>query len=109
MTKHIFTKGNVTTTVLDLTEGLGGRTPEEILRLTQDGTIREYRYIIGCIVISFLVKHQIEIGNIQCLYSIYTGKTQGCHGFSQLGWGIEPTTLAIANTKSDHFTEYRHS
>ena len=51
MTKHIFTKGNVTTTVLDLTEGLGGRTPEEILRLTQDGTIREYRYIIGCMKI----------------------------------------------------------
>ena len=44
MTKHIFTQGNVTTTVLDLTEGLGGRTPEEILKLTQDGTIREYRY-----------------------------------------------------------------
>ena len=44
MTKHIFTNGNVTTTVLDLTEGLGGRTPEEILKLTQDGTIREYRY-----------------------------------------------------------------
>ena len=42
MTKHIFTTGNVTTTVVDLTEGLGDRTPEEILRLTQDGTIKEY-------------------------------------------------------------------
>ena len=34
-------------------------------------------------------------------------KTQGCHGFSQLGWGIEPTTLAIAQTpsnKSDYFS-----
>ena len=45
MTKHIFTRGNVTTTVLDLTEGLGGRTPEEILKLTEDGTIKEYRYV----------------------------------------------------------------
>ena len=46
MTKHIFTNGNVTTTVLDLTEGLGGRTPEEILKLTKDGTIKEYRYVV---------------------------------------------------------------
>ena len=40
--KHTFTKGNVTTTIVDLTEGIGQRTPAEILRLTQDGAIREY-------------------------------------------------------------------
>ena len=42
MTKHIFTKGNVTTTLLDLTEGIGQRSPEEILSLTQNGTLKEY-------------------------------------------------------------------
>ena len=42
MTKHIFTKGNVTTTLLDLTEGIGQRSPEEILSLTENGTIKEY-------------------------------------------------------------------
>ena len=42
MTKHIFTTGNVTTTLVDLTGGLGPRTPEEILSLTKDGTIKEY-------------------------------------------------------------------
>ena len=46
MTKHIFTTGNVTTTVLDLTEGLGERTPEDILRLTKDGTIKEYSELL---------------------------------------------------------------
>ena len=42
MTKHIFTKGNVTTTLVDMTEGLGTRSPAEILLLTEDGAIREY-------------------------------------------------------------------
>jgi len=42
MTKHIFTKGNVTTTLVDLTEGIGNRTPAEILILTDDGAVREY-------------------------------------------------------------------
>ena len=42
MTKHIFTKGNVTTTLLDLTEGIGQRSPEEILSLTENGKIKEY-------------------------------------------------------------------
>ena len=40
--KHTFTKGNVTTTIVDLTEGLGQRTPAEILTLTKDGAIREF-------------------------------------------------------------------
>ena len=43
MTKHIFTKGNVTTTLLDLTEGIGQRSPEEILSLTQNGTLSQMR------------------------------------------------------------------
>lgn len=42
MTKHIFTNGNVTTTLLDLTEGIGQRSPEEILSLTQNGAIKEF-------------------------------------------------------------------
>ena len=46
MTKHIFTTGNVTTTLVDLTEGLGPRTPEEIMRLTKDGTIKEYSEVL---------------------------------------------------------------
>ena len=42
MTKHVFTKGNVTTTLVDLTEGVGQRSPEEIPVLTGDGAIREF-------------------------------------------------------------------
>jgi hypothetical protein len=42
MTSHTFTAGNVITTVLDLTNGIGGRTREEILALTRYGAIREY-------------------------------------------------------------------
>ena len=42
MTSHTFTSGNVITTVLDLTNGIGGRTTEEILALTREGAIREY-------------------------------------------------------------------
>lgn len=42
MTKHVFTKGNVTTTILDLTEGIGQRSPEEIFKLTSGGEIKEF-------------------------------------------------------------------
>ena len=42
MTKHVFTRGNVTTTVVDLTEGIGQRSAEEILKLTSEGEIREF-------------------------------------------------------------------
>ena len=42
MASHTFTTGNMITTVVDLTNGIGGRTTQEILDLTKDGTIREY-------------------------------------------------------------------
>ena len=35
----IFYQGNVTTTLVDLTEGIGNRTPAEILILTDDGAV----------------------------------------------------------------------
>ena len=67
---------------------------------------------------SIKLNRKIEFGNIQCLQNSYTGKTQSyqrfvmpkscslSEDFSQLGRGIEPTTLATGLTprnKSDHF------
>eukprot|EP00092_Neocalanus_flemingeri_P031752 GFUD01034491.1.p1 GENE.GFUD01034491.1~~GFUD01034491.1.p1 ORF type:complete len:149 (+),score=70.02 GFUD01034491.1:51-497(+) len=42
MTSTTFTCGNVITTVVDLTNGVGGRTAEEILALTGAGAVKEY-------------------------------------------------------------------
>ena len=42
MTTTTFTSGNMVTTVVDLTSGLGVRTTEEILALTGDGAVKEY-------------------------------------------------------------------
>eukprot|EP00092_Neocalanus_flemingeri_P046948 GFUD01053010.1.p1 GENE.GFUD01053010.1~~GFUD01053010.1.p1 ORF type:complete len:153 (+),score=74.67 GFUD01053010.1:28-459(+) len=42
MTSTTFTSGNMVTTVVDLTNGLGGRTTEEILALTGAGAVKEY-------------------------------------------------------------------
>ena len=37
-----FQHGNTITTVVDLTDGIGGRTPEEILALTGAGALKEF-------------------------------------------------------------------
>ena len=42
MTSTTFTSGNMVTTVVDLTNGVGGRTTEEILALTGAGALKEY-------------------------------------------------------------------
>jgi len=42
MTTQVIKEGNVTTTILDLTNGVGGRSAEEILALTGGGKTREY-------------------------------------------------------------------
>jgi len=42
MTTRVVKEGNVTTTVVDMTNGVGGRTAEEILALTGGGKTREY-------------------------------------------------------------------
>jgi len=42
MTTRTTQKGNVTTTIVDMTNGLGGRSAEEILALTGGGKTREY-------------------------------------------------------------------
>ena len=46
MTTTTFTSGNMVTTVVDLTSGLGSRTTEEILALTKDGAVKEYSEIL---------------------------------------------------------------
>jgi len=42
MTTRVVKEGNVTTTVVDMTNGVGGRSAEEILALTGGGKTREY-------------------------------------------------------------------
>ena len=42
MTSITYRYGNTFTTVVDLTEGLGGRTTEELLELSHNGKIREF-------------------------------------------------------------------
>ena len=42
MTSKTFSSGNTVTTVVDLTEGIGGRSTEEILELTKSGAVREF-------------------------------------------------------------------
>ena len=46
MTTTTFTSGNMVTTIVDLTCGLGGRSPEEILALTKDGAVKEYSEVL---------------------------------------------------------------
>jgi len=42
MSSRVIKEGNVTTEILDLTNGIGGKSAEEILSLTNGGSVREY-------------------------------------------------------------------
>jgi len=42
MSTKVIKDGNVTTTIMDLTNGVGGKSAEEILALTGGGKTREY-------------------------------------------------------------------
>ena len=46
MTTTTFTSGNMVTTTVDLTCGLGSRSAEEILALTKDGALKEYSEVL---------------------------------------------------------------
>ena len=46
MTSKTFTSGNTVTTVVDLTEGIGGRSTEEILELMRPGAAKEFTEIL---------------------------------------------------------------
>merc|ERR1711915_587466 len=46
MTKTTLTNGNTVTTLLDLTEGIGNKTAEEILELSDHGAVKEFSEIL---------------------------------------------------------------